>query len=234
MVCWINARARYWLTVPVPSKICFSAFAACGDEMRSYRGSPVEYGKRIAVLLLTIIATACAPQEILLNKSAAVPADVNFTGQWRLRKESDESSQQLETALREAGRGDESRLTERPRKSSRSTKSKTALVNVFLENGTSLKVTQTAYALFVSFDRSVVEEYRFGENREVSVGPVDAQRVSGWESDTYVIETLDENGNKLVDRYLLEDEGQTLLRQVSIYVKGKLTLSVVQKFDRVT
>jgi hypothetical protein len=199
--------------------------------MNNTRGSLVACRDGIAVLLFVLLVAACAPTEVLLVKSAAVPPGVDFSGQWRLRKESDQASETLEAAQREAGRGKEAGLLERAGKS-RPAKSKSALVNVFLENGTSLKVTQTAYALFVSFDRSVVEEYRFGEHREVKVGPVAAQRASGWDGNAYLIETLDKNGNKLVDRYLLEDQGQTLMRQVSIYLRGKLALSVVQKFDR--
>jgi hypothetical protein len=70
-------------------------------------------------------------------------------------------------------------------------------VYVFLETGAYLKVTQTAHALFVSFDRSVVEEFRFGESRIVSVGEVQAQRVTGWQGDSLTVETLDRNVMKL-------------------------------------
>ena len=60
------------------------------------------------------------------------------------------------------------------------------------ETGKSLKVTQTEHGFFVSLDRSVVEEFGFGENRIVTLGPIEAQRVSGWEGATYIVETLDE------------------------------------------
>ena len=57
-----------------------------------------------------------------------------------------------------------------------------SLVHVFLEAGKALKITQTADGVFISFDRSIVEEYRFGEKREINVGPVTADRVSGCNS----------------------------------------------------
>jgi hypothetical protein len=72
--------------------------------------------------------------------------------------------------------------------------------------GTALKVTQTGSGLFFSFDRSVVEEYRFGENREVEVGAITAERVSGWEGRSYVIETLDKDGAKLIESWQLREQ----------------------------
>ena len=48
-----------------------------------------------------------------------------------------------------------------------------------------------------------------------------------------MVETLTDDGHKLVDRYLLESDGSVMLRQVSFYEKGELTQSIVQKFDRV-
>lgn len=182
------------------------------------------------LLLLAVAAGACGPHEVLQPKSAAVPAGIDLSGRWRLQEE--QSNARLYAAERAAA-GEEgipippANRQRTPRKPDRD-----SLVHVFLETGSRLKITQTQYGLFVSFDRAVVEEYRFGENRVVNVGPVEAQRVSGWADDGYVIETLDDDGNKLVERYRLEDGGQLLLRQVSIYKSGKLDLSVVQKYDR--
>jgi hypothetical protein len=115
---------------------------------------------------------------------------------------------------------------------SRSRRSDDILVNVFVETGNSLKVTQTDFALFVVFDRAVVEEYRFGELREASVGPVLAQRASGWDGASYVIETLDENGVKLTERYRLRDGGQVLERSVRVSKGMQVEVDAVQRFDR--
>ena len=106
-------------------------------------------------------------------------------------------------------------------------------VHVFLETGSSLKITQTEHGIFISFDRSVVEEYRFGENREVSVGPVLADRVSGWDGNSYVIETLDHDGAKLIEMYRLFDDGQSMIRTISIIHEGASQIDVKQLFDRV-
>ena len=105
-------------------------------------------------------------------------------------------------------------------------------VHMFLETGTKLKVTQTPFGLFVSFDRSIVEEYRFGEHRIVNVGPISAERVSGWENDTYVIETLDEDGALLREIYRLDDDGTVMIRTITVTNRDKTQLSVEQVFVR--
>jgi hypothetical protein len=104
---------------------------------------------------------------------------------------------------------------------------------VFLELGELLKVSQTAGGLFISFDRSVVEEFRFGENRIVSVGQVEAQRVTGWEGNTLVVDTLDRNNMKLTDRFRLLENGSVLERTIMLRSKAKDEESVVQVFDKV-
>jgi hypothetical protein len=106
-------------------------------------------------------------------------------------------------------------------------------VHVFLEIGSALKITQTDDGLFFSFDRSVVEEYRFGENREVSVGPITARRVSGWEGAAYVIETLDDDGAKLMETWRLQREGGVLQRTIVIWKRSDKKLALEQIFDRV-
>ena len=156
-----------------------------------------------ALLCATLLA-GCASKETLVTKAAAVPAGVNLSGQWLLR----DTSGATQPAARET------------------------LVYAFYESGRSVKVTQTETGLFVSFDRSVVDEYRFGENRPVSVGEISADRVSGWAGDAYVIETLDKDGAKLSDSYRVTDD--VLTRTTTIRGKNNRQLmSLEQAFDRV-
>ena len=166
-------------------------------------------GKMLSLLLTLVCLAGCATGEVLVAKSAVVPDGVDFSGQWRLRN---------------AGR--EAIPREKPTK-------KGGTVHVFLETGSNLKVTQTIFGIFVSFDRAIVEEYQFGEYRSVSVGPLEASRVSGWEGEAYVIETLHKDGEKLVERYRLEDNDSRLVRQISIWFKDTRTMQVEQIFDRV-
>ena len=105
-------------------------------------------------------------------------------------------------------------------------------VHVFLESGESVKITQTLHGIFISFDRAVVEEFTFGENRIVSVGPIEAQRVSGWDADDFIAETMDESGTVLTERWSLAEGGSVLLRDISVVKKETVTLSIMQVFDR--
>jgi hypothetical protein len=104
---------------------------------------------------------------------------------------------------------------------------------VFLQNGENLKITQTAAGIFISFDRAVVVEYRFGESREIRIGPVIADRVSGWEGETYVAETLDQNNMKLTERFALAGGGQVLRRTITLRGKNMQDETIFQVFDRV-
>ncbi len=107
-----------------------------------------------------------------------------------------------------------------------------AAVRVFLEYGKSLKITQTHYSVFISYDRSVVEEFTFGENRLVEIGPIEAQRVSGWEDSAFVVETLDDSGTTLFESWYLEDSGRLLVRDIRISREEKDSFNLQQKFDR--
>ena len=105
-------------------------------------------------------------------------------------------------------------------------------MHVFLETGNSLKVTQTPYALFISFDRAVVEEFRFGENRTVNVGEIEAQRVTGWDGSQLVVETLDKKGMKLTEQFQLLGAGDVLERRITFRNKKLEEQTIVQEFDR--
>ena len=186
----------------------------------------------LSIILAALSIVACAAPEVLLPKSGVIPAGVDFSGRWALQDPDRESIRQIEEATAEIP-DDIVKEARRARTGQPSRSSKGTAVHVFLETGTNLKITQTEFGIFVSFDRSTVEEYRFGENRVVSVGPISAARVSGWDGNDYVIETMDENGAKLVERYRLENNDNTLVRQVILWVKGEETLDIELIFDRV-
>jgi hypothetical protein len=86
--------------------------------------------------------------------------------------------------------------------------------------------------LFISFDRAVVEAYTFGENRTVAVGPIEAQRVSGWASHELILETMDEQGSVLTETWSLEDGGSVLVRNITVTEGGKQVFSARQVFDQ--
>jgi len=95
-----------------------------------------------------------------------------------------------------------------------------------------LKITQTDHGLFISYDRSVVREFTFGENRIVSVGPIEAIRVSGWEDNAFAVETLDDDGTTLFEHWYLDGAGEVLVRDVRMQDGEQEMYSLRQFFDR--
>jgi hypothetical protein len=184
--------------------------------------------------LLLIALAACASREVLVPKSGEPPAGVSFSGQWKLRNDVTEQQRRINSAIRQTDGVDDRAIVPAPtREGERPRRNRGGLVFVFLEHGDRLKITQTDGGLFLSFDRAVVEEFRFGENREVQVGPVVADRVSGWEGDTYVVETLDQNNMKLTERLALEQGGEVLRRTITLRGKNMEQRTIFQIFDRV-
>lgn len=186
-------------------------------------------------VLLCVVLAACGAPEVLEPRDGTVPRGVDLSGNWVMREIPPAERQRLREAIGKTDGVDDYGVFRRPpppqgaRITERSIEG--GLVHVFLQTGTKLKVTQTPYALFISFDRSVVEEFRFGENRTVSVGAIEAQRVTGWEGDQLVVETLDENGMKLTERFWLTDGGKTLQRQITFRSKRHEEETIVQVFD---
>jgi len=105
-------------------------------------------------------------------------------------------------------------------------------VQVFIEYGSVLKITQTKHGIFISYDRSIVEEFTFGENRTVSIGPIKALRASGWDANSFVVETLDETRTTLLESWRLDADNAVLIRDIRISKGEKETSSLQQVFDR--
>lgn len=188
----------------------------------------LRYALGLAVTLLLL--SACAvKREVLLPYSDTAAEGVDFSGTWLIRGSKAENSQRINHLIQEmdgvqkSGTG----IVRAPKKNSKS-----GFVHVFLETGRLLKITQTPYAFFVSVDRSVVEEFRFGEARAVNVGSIVADRVSGWDDDVYIVETLDKNNVKLTERFWLSDKAQVLNREITIRNPEGVKATALQQFDR--
>ena len=173
----------------------------------------------LAFLSLVLSACAGSAPPRLTPIGDVIPAGVSLEGRWQLRAGTDSADARIRNAEYRSGGG--RRGADGPS------------VYVFLRTGARLKITQTPYALFVSFDRSVVEEYRFREHRFVNVGPIEADRTSGWAENKYVIKTLDGEGALLEESYALEPGGDALVRIVSIDYDNEKPLSLRQIYDRV-
>lgn len=196
--------------------------------------APPEDTLRPRILLPTLLAVAaCGSPEVLPTYAADTPADVDFSGRWSLNEDPEVVSQRLNRAIRQtAGLERDVFVVRRPDDGRRQQRSSGGLAHVFVENGEQLKITQTPDGIFISFDRAVVEEFRFGENREISVGQVEAQRVSGWEGPEYVVETLGRNGMKVTERYRLSGDRDTLIRKITFRSKSRQEMTVVETFSR--
>ena len=187
--------------------------------------------------LALFLLTACGNREMLVPIRNPQPDTVSFAGNWRMLEDFEAMQGKIDEAISQTDGVDEREilrglLASNSDKRSRSKRDVGGLVHVFLENGKSLRISQTDAGLFIAFDRSVVEEYRFGEARMLSKGGARAQRVSGWEGQDYVIETLDDQGMKLTERYVLKPGGIELSRQITLRSAELNTVTVVQTFSR--
>ena len=193
--------------------------------------------RRIALLaaatLVAVLIASCSTIEPLPPRNGVNANAIDLSGNWALRQEPGNriglAEGEEETILIPRRTN---RHAQRTPRSSRDSRSDGSAVHVFLEWGEALKITQTLHGIFISFDRAVVEEFTFGENRIVSVGPIEAQRVSGWEADDFIAETMDESGTVLTERWSLAENGAVLLREISVVEKEEVTFSTMQVFDR--
>ena len=176
----------------------------------------------MAVWLLALAAcVSTAPRLTAIGEP--IPGGVNFSGRWQLQQVAAGSGTGLQDATVAARRD---RSPGRPGAEGPS-------VYVFLRTGSALKITQTPDGLFVSFDRSVVEEYRFREHRLVNVGPIEAERASGWVDGRYLIQTLDSEGALLEESYAFDAGADVLVRTVTIDYGSKEILAFRHAYDRV-
>ena len=178
-----------------------------------------------SLVLLSLVGCGSAPA--LTSKSAVVPAGVDLSGHWHIRAESGavRMPESRDTGITSIPIGRQSRNRSDRRSAGMS-------AQVFLEYGNALKITQTEHGLFISYDRSVVREFTFGENRVVTVGPIEALRVSGWEGNTFVVETLDKDGTTLYEYWHLDGAGEVLVRDIRLSKGGHEKFSLKQLFDR--
>ena len=198
------------------------------------------------MLFGVLLLFGCGSKPVLISKSAAVPVGVDLSGNWLIRK--DAAAEKISEVGEDEGIRIPTSGSQRSRQGkgqgqgqgqghskgggSRGGKSGGASVRVFLEFGESLKITQTYFGLFISYDRSVVEEYTYGENGLVTIGPIEATRVSGWEGQSFAVETLDDTGTILYESWHLEEDAAVLIRDIRISKSEKDSFVHRQVFDR--
>lgn len=158
----------------------------------------------LALLGALLLAGSCGVEPTLITRPDPVPAGLDLTGKWVQTMSSGVSQPEARDTA----------------------------VNVFVKTGKVLNISQTDTGLFVSFDRSVVDEYRFGENRIISIGEIEAERASGWAENGYVIETLDDDNALLIDTYRLRNEGESLRRTLVLLHRNERLLDLQFEYDR--
>jgi len=185
----------------------------------------VRFGSRIAIPI-ALFFVACASAPMLISKNPTVPEGVDLSGQWIVRGDSGMGHPQMD------GLQESLVVSSRSQRSRRQRSSSGVSAQVFLEYGESLKITQTNFGIFISYDRAIVEEFTFGENRVVSVGPIEARRVSGWEGSSFVVETLDDSGTTLFETWHLESDNTMLVRDIRMSKGDDENFRLRQLFDR--
>lgn len=185
----------------------------------------VRFGSRAAVLS-ALMLVGCAAEPQLISKSPTVPEGVDLSGRWIVRADSSARRSQMD------GAQDRWIVTSQSQQSRRQRRSSGVSAQVFLEYGESLKITQTNFGIFISYDRSIVEEFTFGENRLVTIGPIEARRVSGWEGNAFVVETLDDSRTTLFESWHLESDNSVLIRDIRMSKGDEESFRLRQVFDR--
>ena len=181
---------------------------------------------RNGMVFLMLLLAACAARPTLEPRPGGNPEQIDLSGTWALRAGGEMPVDNEQTIrIPRRSQKDDAEM----RRPVRSTRARGSSVHLFLESGKTLKVSQTDYGLFFSFDRAVVEEYNFGEFRAVSVGPIRAQRSSGWDGDRFVIETMDDEGHVLTERWYLD--GALLVRDIAISAGDEARFSKRREFE---
>jgi len=186
----------------------------------------------LIALLAMLLIGSCGSREVLEPRPAASASGISIAGNWQRRENASDIARQLNLAIRDTAGVTDRVIVPRDNGRRRPQRAKGGLAHVFLKDGNHLKITQTPHGIFISFDRSVVEEYRFGENRMIKLGQVEAQRVSGWDGDDYVVETLGRNGMKVSERFILSSDGTMLTRKIVFRSKNKQEVVVTETFTR--
>lgn len=183
---------------------------------------------RLTLTLLVVLAiAACSSTPTLEPRRGGNPEQVDLSGDWVLRSD-DAPEVSHEKTIRVPEAVSRRRVNQQRRQSTGRSTGPSA--HLFLESGKVLDITQTDYGLFFSFDRAIVEEYNFGEHRDVAIGPIEARRVSGWEGRQFIIDTMDKQGNVLTERWELD--GETLVREITVSKGENVLMSRRQVFDR--
>ena len=192
--------------------------------------------KYIHIFISLILLTACASNEVLNKLPIKAEAEIDISGRWvfvgdyqsnqkKIDKAIDQSSGIIYRRIKTTGV-----FTETQNASSK--KNAWGVSHLFFKNAKILRITQTDYALYIDFNRSIVEEYNFGELKKITIGNVNASRSSGWNGTQYQIDTLDNHGMKITEKYTISDDMNILTRSIVFRDKSLHDTKIIQNFKR--
>ncbi|MEM1174529.1 MAG: hypothetical protein AAGI27_06925 [Pseudomonadota bacterium] len=172
---------------------------------------------RLLPMLCLLALAGCASGLKLPSPSGAFPSEIEFEGDWRRIESREEDRMEPDRLNLPTSREATARRSSGPKaKPGRK-------VRAFLEYGRQLRITQLDTALLISFDRSIVREYRYGEHRMTNVGPIVGERTTGFNGDVLEVITLDDAGGLMTESWRVKRSGRQLERRVTI-IKGKRDL----------
>ena len=188
------------------------------------------------IFTLFMILNGCATPETPNKFGLLENSTINMNGYWEYIGDYNENEKQIISAIKDSsgvvyraikttGVFD-GKSNEKVRKNSR------GVAHLFFENSKKIQITQTNYSIFINFDRSIVEEYSFGELKKIQLGNVSAMRSSGWVDKSYFIETLDAYGMKITEKYSLTANNN--LERIIIFRDNKMNDVKIEQLYRKT
>ena len=178
----------------------------------------------------------CASIEELDKYSNNSLNEIDLNGSWVFSGKFEDNKQSIESAIKQTNnvnyRGIKTTGVFDGRNTSKVKRNSRGVAHLFFENTNKIKITQTKYSLFINFNRSIVEEYSFGEVKKITIGNVIARRSSGWFNNVYRIDTLDDYGMKITEEYNLVNSSNILERLLIFRDRDLNEISVLQTYQK--
>jgi len=189
-------------------------------------------------LILIFFLSGCAAIEELEKHEVRPSPGIDLNGNWVFLGNFNENKKLITSVINKTNgviyRGIKTTGLFDGKSSPKIKENSQGVAHLFFENTRKIKIIQTKYSLYINFDRSIVEEYSFGELKTIVLGNVKIKRSSGWvkNKDVYRIETLDEYGMKITEEYKVLANKEKLERLLIFRDKDLNEIRVTQIFMR--
>jgi hypothetical protein len=198
--------------------------------MPSYRVSAVPLCA--TALIAAAALTACATSRL----SAELPPGVHLAGDWKLdTPRSDDLGRavdELRAQAQKVRRAMESRQTQGASLGTGAGPPRGSTVDELMSSvprGDYLRISVSANSFTVASGDSS-DQYTPGLQSEISAEQGDAQQISGWKGEDYVIDTKPQWGAEIIQRYGLTKEGKL---EMTVRLTGRGTkLTFTRVYDR--